>query len=287
MKIFSNFINENDPIYNELKSWNKPITFFYDYIPQSIDQLNINPYNFIMLHEPDEFFGIHSWVKQNHHLFTGILTYNGELIDQFPNAVLFHHSCNHLESEYIESFKNIDKKFEISFLSGAKKLVEGHKLRQEIYKIGDQITIPKKWFYVLNDFNWDDFNKGGIGRPDSPKHQSEGKRICYNEPMFHICVENTKYDYYFSEKISDAFLTKTIPIYWGCPKLSEYGYDERGIIRFGSIEELIYIVNNLKEETYYQMKSYIDYNYEVAKKEIRFKEKIELFFKEFINLNNI
>jgi hypothetical protein len=295
MKIFSNFIPESDPIYNTLKQIDKPITFFYDYVPQNIEQLQINPYNFIMLHEPNEFFGLHSWVINNNNLFTGILTYNEKILNHCDNAVLFHHSSNFLDEDYINSFKNIDKKFEVSFLSGAKKLVEGHKLRQEVYKIEDKITIPKKWFYVLDDFNWDDFNKGGVGRPSNIEYidgkmvlpQVEGKKILFKESMFHICIENTKYDFYFSEKISEAFLTKTLPIYWGCPKISEYGYDERGIIRFGNIEELIYIVNNLTEEKYNELKPYIDYNYSIAKQEIKFKEKLELFFNEFIQTNNI
>ena len=35
------------------------------------------------------------------------------------------------------------------------------------------------------------------------------------------------------------------------------------------------------------MKSYIDYNYEIAKNELKFKDKLELFFSEFVKLNNI
>ena len=41
MKIFSNFIGEDEPIYDGLKKLDKPITFFYDYIPQDIEQLQI------------------------------------------------------------------------------------------------------------------------------------------------------------------------------------------------------------------------------------------------------
>jgi len=43
LKIFSNFIPSSDPVYDSLKQLNKPITFFYDYTPQNIDQLKINP----------------------------------------------------------------------------------------------------------------------------------------------------------------------------------------------------------------------------------------------------
>jgi hypothetical protein len=235
MKIFSNFRPESSPVYDGLKAWDKPITFFYDYPPQSIDQLQINPYNFIMLHEPDEFFRMHSWVKQNAHLFTGILTWNEELLNTLPNAILFHHvgegGCGMAENNYLEDFNQQypEKSFNISFLSGAKSLVEGHKFRQEIYKIGDQINIPKKWFYTLDDFNEDNFKKGGVGRPDNIWHS---KKVCYIDTMFHIGVENINTNNWYTEKITDAFATKTVPVYWGCPNLEELGYDEQGILRF-------------------------------------------------------
>lgn len=287
MKIFSNFIAENDPIYDRLKSWNKPITFFYDHPPQTIEQLQVNPYNFIMVHEPNEFFGIHNWVRQNSQLFTGILTWNDELLNTLPNAILFHHSCNHLDSDYIESFQNINKEFEVSFLSGTKDLVEGHKLRQEVYKIGDQITIPKKWYHVLDDFNWDNFKNTGIGRPIEAKLQAKGKQILYNSSMFNIAIENVNYNNWYAEKLSDAFNTKTVPIYWGCLNISDFGYDERGVIRFGNVEELVYILNNLTEKTYYEMKPFIDHNYEVAKNELSLKNKLELFFQNLIEINNL
>ena len=195
-----------------------------------------------MLHEPNEFFGMHTWVENNINLFTGVLTYNENLFNKYENAIWFHHSCNFLDDEWINSFQKPTKTFEISFLSGAKNLITGHKLR---------------------------------------------KKILFKESMFHICVENIKHDYWFTEKISDAFNTKTIPVYWGCPKISEYGYDERGIIRFETIEELISIVNNLTPEMYKQMKPYVDHNYEVAKKELKFKDKLEIFFDNFIELNNL
>ena len=284
MKIFSNFIEETDPCWDSLKSLNKPITFFYDYIPSSIEQLQLNPYNFIFLQEPNELFGMHTWVKNNNNLFTGVLTWDQDILDNCSNAILFYHSCNYLEKDYTDSFLNKDKIFEVSFLSGAKKLIEGHKFRQEVYKLKDKITIPKKWFYTLEDFNQDDFNNGGIGRPNEFWHS---KKVCFNESMFHVCVENTKQPNWFTEKISDAFNTKTIPIYWGCPNIPDFGYDERGIIRFNTTDELVSIINNLTEDTYKSMKPYVDYNYEVAKNELQFKPKIEQLFLEFCNINNI
>jgi hypothetical protein len=287
MKIFSNFIGEDEPIYDGLKILDKPITFFYDYVPQSIDQLQINPYNFIMLHEPNEFFGMHTGVLNNSQYFTGILTWNKDILNQCENATLFHHSCNHLEPDYIDSFKSKTKDFEISFLSGTKDLVEGHKLRQSIYNLENQINIPKKWFKVLDDFNQKNFELTGIGRPTDSKLQAKGKQILYNNSMFNIAVENIKADNWFTEKLSDAFNTKTIPIYWGCENISDFGYDERGIIRFGSLEELVYIINNLTEKKYYDMIPFVEHNYNIAKNELSLKTKLESFFQELIEINNL
>ena len=109
--------------------------------------------------------------------------------------------------------------------------------------------------------------------------------VCYDKPMFHVAVENVKENNWYTEKIGEAFCTKTVPIYWGCPNIGDY-YDERGIIKFNTIEELTYIVNNLTEEKYNEMKPYIDYNYEVAFHD-NLSNKIDMFFKELIELNNL
>ena len=82
--------------------------------------------------------------------------------------------------------------------------------------------------------------------------------------MFHIAVENCQVDNYYSEKISQAFATKTVPLYWGCENLREKGYSEKGIIRFNDENELIDIVNKLTPEDYYNRLPYINYNYKVA-----------------------
>ena len=288
MKIFSNFRPDDDPFYDDLKQLNQPITLFFDYVPQSIDQLNINPYNFIWLSEPDEFFGMHTWVLNNHQLFTGILTWSEILLNNCSNAVLFPFNVDQggmaeLTNEQFDEFTQSKKpKFEVSFLSGAKSITNGHKFRQEIYKIKDQISIPKKWFHTLEDFNQDDFAKGGIGRPDRIWN---AKQKCFNESMFHICVENVNHNNWYTEKIGDAFATKTIPIYNGCSNLEELGYDEKGIIRFNSTPELVSICNSLTPDMYEDMKPYLEHNYHEVKRK-RTKSLLDNFFKELVEINN-
>ena len=46
---------------------NKPISLFNDY-PCNQTDITQNPYNFLILSEPNELFGLHDLVKVNHHV---------------------------------------------------------------------------------------------------------------------------------------------------------------------------------------------------------------------------
>ena len=294
MKIISNFRNpETDPylLYIKEKYNEKHITFWYDKIPESIEQLKLNPYNFLFLHEPNEFFGYHTNTLKLNHYYTAILTWNDILLNQCDNAINFTYNGQTLDDEFIN---NIGKKeFNISFLCGTKELVEGHKLRQEVYKLNKEIQIPKKWYYTLDDYDqstntrpgYADYSKDLSHIPIGIDPIGYGKRVLFNNSMFNVVIENVNQLNWYN-KIGDNFLSKTLPIYWGCPNISDFGYDERGIIRFNTPEELLHIINNLTPEKYYEMLPFINYNYELAKIDT-FENNISQFFDQFIKLNNI
>jgi hypothetical protein len=68
---------------------------------------------------------------------------------------------------------------------------------------------------------------------------------------FSICIENSELPNYFTEKITNAFLTNTIPLYWGCPNVTDFfetmdnplfildPYDIEG-----SVQKIHYILQN-------------------------------------------
>ena len=296
LRIFSNFRNaETDPLFEHIRKYfsDKPFTFFFEKFPSSPEELSFNPYNFLMLLEPNEFFGFHNVAAKNYSLFTAILTWSNVVLDNCPNGVNFTFNGRVLDEEFCNKLENKIKNFEVSFLCGDKKLVEGHKLRHQVYDLENKITIPKKWYYVLEDYDKENQARPGYTAykkdlshiPSNVNPIGYGKRILYEESMFNIVIENVKHNNWYN-KIGDNFLSKTIPIYWGCPNINDFGYDERGIIFFQTSEQLLQIVNNLTPELYYKMKPYIDYNYEVAKLD-NIEDKISQFFNEFIKLNNI
>lgn len=48
-----------------------------------------------------------------------------------------------------------------------------------------------------------------------------------------MVVENVRQRNYFSEKLIDALLTRTVPVYWGCPNIGDY-FDSAGFVLIGA-----------------------------------------------------
>ena len=61
-------------------------TLFVDDIPQSESELT--DLNFLVLQEPNEYFGLHDWAIENEHLFSAILTWDNKVISSCEQAVL-------------------------------------------------------------------------------------------------------------------------------------------------------------------------------------------------------
>jgi hypothetical protein len=109
----------------------------------------------------------------------------------------------------------------------SKKGAEGHKLRHLIadivYRKGGAALLGTGSNHALDD-KWD-----GL----SPY-------------KFSIIIESCQKKGYFSEKLIDCLLLGTVPIYWGCPNLSDYGFDMRGIITFENISQGIKLIEELQ-----------------------------------------
>ena len=295
LQIFSNFRDpKTDPLFEYLreKYSDKPISIHYEYFP-SLQEININPYNFSIIMEPNEFFRYHDIAVERHHIFTAILTWSPIILDKCPNTINFTFNGRVLDKDFCQEIENKEKKFEVSFLCGDKNLIEGHKLRHEVFKLENNIKIPKKWYYVLEDYDLENKVRPGYSTyskdlshiPKNVDIIGYGKRILFEESMFNVVIENVKYKNWYN-KIGDNFLSKTVPIYWGCDNIEEFGYDERGIIRFNNEKDLLEILNSLTPELYYQMKPYIDYNYEVAKLD-DLEDRLSEVLDQFIQLNNL
>lgn len=215
----------------------------------------------ILIHgcEPSTVNNIKKPIIDNHQYFDKIFSFDEDVLATCENSELFcFGSCWVLddevgkrtlkESDFVE--KVFNKKFKVSFIKSHKSYLEGHRLRS---------SVPG----LFNNKKIEFLNLENIPI----------KYPLFEDSMFHIPIENTREVNYFTEKIIDCFMTKTIPIYWGCPNLDKF-FNPKGYITFSTIDELDTILTNLTIEDYQNRLPYIEENYEKAKEYAFFFERI-------------
>lgn len=184
------------------------------------------------------------------HKFTKVYSFDKDVVNKVKGSELFcFGSCWVAEAKAV--YKNhfdLNKKFKVSFIRSSKRDLPGHKLRFEIEDL-----IEKQYDFELL----------------FPKERIDSKNILFADSMFHITIENSRYENYFTEKIIDCFMSYTIPIYWGCPNIGDY-FDKNGIIEFNTKEELENILKNLTPEDYHSRLESVKRNYEIAKEKYAF-----------------
>jgi hypothetical protein len=243
-------------------------SLFVDAIPEPGDFSSIN---ILVLQEPNEYFGIHDWAIQNHHSFNVILTWDDKVLNNCPNALLLHFGHTWFTPDQYIIDK--EKKFELAHLRGNLLKTYGHFLRHELLSRENEIIIPKKFY-------------ASYGERYNIEEAKKGKEEVFGNPMFGVAIENTQHNGYFTEKILDCFLQKTIPVYWGCSDIHEI-FNIEGIITFTSVDDLVRKVNKLDENYYKDHLNVINENYNLALQYIDYQQNICSKIKEIFSFNNL
>lgn len=203
--------------------------------------------------------------------YSYVFTYNQQILDTHNRAVHFLGICT-----WIRNYDFKPKKFSVSTLVGGKigNNLEGYDLRHKLWFRQNEISIPKDFYlssarkFISADYN--------------------NNLILYNEkePMFdnyfHITIENTRLQNVFTEKLIDCFQTKTIPIYYGCPNLSNY-FNMEGIIIVNNVDDIISVCNNLIPEIYNEKLLAIEDNYNRSMNYISYQQLLDNKLSELFN----
>tara|TARA_R110000868_G_scaffold405811_1_gene685637 strand:+ start:3329 stop:4276 length:948 start_codon:yes stop_codon:yes gene_type:complete len=220
-----------------------------------------------------------------------ILTSNENLINKLPNAKLFLYGTTWLNKQigdktylgYVDDSFNgfsVIKDNTISFLitNKHKQMIEqvsGYQLRIKLWSLKDNIN-NSTLFYCSNEYlNW---------RPEI-KHDGilpNNDKMELFKSKFSIIIENSQEKNYFSEKLIDCLLTKTIPIYWGCPNIEEY-FNGDGFIFINDESDFLQKVNSINIEEYYNSKKdIIESNFQIAKKySLNYSKRVETEIKKY------
>jgi len=217
-----------------------------------------------------------------------ILTSNSNIIKNIKHSKLFLYGTTWLNKtnkdktylgEVDETFSgfNLTKENSISFLKTNKSTyaintIPGYNLREKIWFIKDNFNFLVKFYY------------SNVGKHNS-KHIHDGPlpnddKLNLFKSKFSIIIENSEEKNYFSEKLIDCLLCKTIPIYWGCPNICEY-FDCNGFILFNDQNDLLDKVNNLDLNKIYTENNYaIEHNFEIAKQyALNYSKRVEKIIK--------
>lgn len=167
--------------------------------------------------------------------FFRILTFHKALLDRVPNARMFPFG-----STWVPNWRDVDttKSKMTSLIASDKRDTDGHKLR---HAIAAWCAASEARDVAL------------LGRGYSPFAEKSDGLAPYR---FSVVIENTQQENYFSEKLVDAILCDTVPIYWGCPNLERF-MDTRGIIQCHSEADLRQAIERASVAEYEKRLPYI------------------------------
>lgn len=226
--------------------------------------------------EPQSFRVPNSAVIKNQRHIDLILTWDEEILQTCQNAIHLNYGTTWLTGDAINRIL-INKRNSISFICGGKKITDGHIKRHQLWVQQKKINNYKEFF---------NSSQNPVANVDNnkflPKDMS-GKYAAFFS-KFHIAIENQISKNYFSEKLIDSLISKTVPIYVGCGNVGDF-FDIRGMICLNTVDEIIGFCNDLDiDNKYKELQEFIDINYCKAleyKKDIiirvfeKIKDKIE------------
>lgn len=203
--------------------------------------------------EPKIIFNYTDMIIKNACKCSAVYTYDTDVLEKCQNAKKYLWGTTWIPKEYYLNMDTSKKKFMISTIVGTKNINNacGHLFRQSIHQQQDVFlnNALKLIIYISS-------------RQQPMLEQKHNNRILYDSKtelfdqfQYSIIIENDRQIDYFSEKLIDCLITKTIPIYFGCPNISDYFDTSYWIILDNTDinflnEKIITIENNRYDNNY-------------------------------------
>lgn len=195
--------------------------------------------------------------------YNAILTFDTKVLEKWNHAKLFTLYTETWLQE--KDYMNIDlskKQYKISCLVGGKRITVGHEIRLSMYFHQEFFQMFPFTFYrscahpLLPEITKNPFLES---KECSAKHE------LFTTFQFHLAIENSRQDNYFTEKLVDCLISKTIPIYYGCPNIGSY-FDTSGwiVLEQGTPDELVQKCSMLSPNYYNEYTQTIESNYKRA-----------------------
>jgi hypothetical protein len=131
------------------------------------------------------------------------------------------------------NFRDAKKTKVCSLIASQKCLLPGQRLRHAIAESGKNIDLFGHRYQHIKD-----------------------KSTALDDYAFSVVIENVQTSGYFTEKLIDCILRKTVPVYWGDPQVS-FHFDKDGILELSEIDDL-------SLQRYDSLVKIVNHNFEVA-----------------------
>lgn len=227
-------------------------------IPQNLDPVPEDTIRFFVTTEG--WSDYNQIIKDNPQAYTYLLTQYPELL-KLPNSVRLIGN-----GSFVDPASDIKKKFGVSIVMTNRNVAPGHPLRHQLYERRKEIRIP----FDIYRGTWNQFEPMADTLPMPPWPNKKWKVNVF-DCMFHICIEGFKNSYYYSEKLIDCLITKTVPIYWGCIEIGEH-FNQYGMIIVDTVDEIIETCNSLTPEVYKRYIPLVNDNYEYGLRVYKYED---------------
>jgi hypothetical protein len=259
-------LEANEPLRQKLVNPHRDTRIYID----TENYISDGKYSIYLQIEPEAITPRRNYLLEHSKRYDVILTFDSVVLEHCSNAVFFMFYTETWIPE--DCYNNIDiekKKFAISTLVGGKRITYGHEVRLHLYFSQEQFTsLPITFFRSCAHPLLP-----AIGQnPFLESKEISAKVLLFETFQFHLAIENSRQENYFTEKLMDCLITKTIPIYYGCPNIHSY-FDTTGwiLLESGTPEELLEKCKVLDESYYSRYTPVIESNY---KKALVYKENI-------------
>jgi hypothetical protein len=166
-------------------------------------------------------------IRLFHRRFYRVLTADSLLLSVCSNAEFFP-----IAGSWVPDWEKTDrtKHGMCSLIASGKAKLPGHKLRHAVVKwsreTGQDIEV--------------------MGRGYKPFVEKSDGLAPYR---YSVIIENAREQNYFSEKLIDALLCDTVPIYWGCPNIGDF-FDTDGMMICNNMADVQQAIGRMSEADY-------------------------------------
>jgi hypothetical protein len=268
--MISLFHNTTALVTEKLHQPQSPITIIQDYV-QAKNHATRNLYIQV---EPEAIYPVEAKIIRDAKHYDFILTFNEEILRQCPNAVKYTYGTTWISPDDFGYVDVTKKLFRMTSITGDKLMTAGHRFRHRIYYDQARIQSIPTIFYRS-----DKSRLPTIGAADNnpclPAALSSKIQL-FREEQYSLVIENSRQQNYFTEKLCDCLITKTIPVYYGCPNIADY-FDTTGwvILEKDSADELVgKLEQQLTPDHYERCLPVIEKNFETTRRYIDFHENI-------------